>query len=54
MIVWTISDVIGIALLILIIVVSLLLWIVWTIKDKLHNIFRKDKANKESNKNTGE
>ena len=48
MIVWTINDVIGIALLILIILVSLFLWIVVTIKDKLHNIFRKDKTNKES------
>lgn len=48
MIVWTINDVIGIVLLILIIVASLIWWIVITIKDKLHNIFRKDKANKES------
>lgn len=48
MIVWNISDVIGIALLVLIILASLLLWIVTTIKDKLHNIFRKDKVNKKS------
>ena len=47
MIVWTIRDVVGIAFWILIILAVIFLWIVIAIKDKLHNIFRKDKRMSE-------
>lgn len=48
MIVWSIWDIIGIAFWVLVILAFILVCIVVTIKDKLHNIFRRKKANKES------
>lgn len=48
MIVWSIWDIIGIAFWVLVILVFILVCIVSVIKDKLHNIFRKNKTNKES------
>jgi len=48
MIVWSIWDILGIAFWVLIILVFILVCIANKIKGKLHNIFRKNKANKES------
>lgn len=48
MIVWSICDIVGIAFWVLVILVFILVCVVAVIKDKLHNIFRKNKANKES------
>lgn len=48
MIVWSIWDILGIVFWVLIILVFILVCIANVIKGKLHNIFRKNKANKES------
>lgn len=48
MLVWNIFDVIGLALWILIILVFIIVCLVVLIKDKLHNIFKKNKTKKGS------
>jgi Na+-transporting methylmalonyl-CoA/oxaloacetate decarboxylase gamma subunit len=48
MIVWSIQDIVGIAFWVLIILIFILVCIANVIKDKLHNIFRKNKTDKES------
>ena len=48
MIVWSIWDIVGIAFWALVILAFIFVCIMSAIKNKLHNIFRRDKANKES------
>ena len=48
MIVWIIWDIVGIAFWVLVILSVIFICIVSAIKDKLYNIFRKNKANEES------